>query len=306
MQTTISKTLTFHDVGLHSGADVTLRMIPAGVDHGIWIKRTDIEIGETLIPARWDRVEQSPLCTKLIGDHGVDVSTIEHVMAALAGCGVHNVLIEVDGPEFPILDGSAVPFVREILSAGVMPLDKPIQAIRITKPVEFRTDTGWARFEPADAPEMSFHIEFADEAIGVQSKSMNLSNGSFVRELCDSRTFCRNSDVEIMRANGLALGGTLENAVVVDGDKVLSPGGLRHADEAVRHKMLDALGDIALAGAPIIGRYVGHRAGHAITNMLLRTLFSQRDAFEIITCDSALAAILPGAGAHVDEVCAVA
>jgi UDP-3-O-[3-hydroxymyristoyl] N-acetylglucosamine deacetylase len=135
---------------------------------------------------------------------------------------------------------------------------------------------------------------------------MNLSNGSFVRELCDSRTFCRNSDVEIMRANGLALGGTLENAVVVDGDKVLSPGGLRHADEAVRHKMLDALGDIALAGAPIIGRYVGHRAGHAITNMLLRTLFSQRDAFEIITCDSALAAILPGAGAHLDEVCAVA
>ncbi len=306
MQTTIAKTLTFHDVGLHSGAPVTLRLVPAPVDHGIWVKRVDIEIGETLIPARWDRVEQSPLCTKLVGDHGVDVSTIEHVMAALAGCGVHNVLIEVDAAEFPILDGSAVPFVREILAAGVVPLDRPVHAIRILKPVEFKTDAGWARFEPADRPEMSFYIAFDDQAIGVQSKSMNLSNGSFVRELCDSRTFCRNADVEMMRANGLALGGTFENAVVVDGDKVLSPGGLRHQDEAVRHKMLDALGDIALAGAPIIGRYVGHRAGHAMTNNLLRQLFAIPDAFELVACDADVAAILPGAGAHLDEVCAVA
>lgn len=285
---------------------MTLRLLPAAADHGIWIKRSDVDIGDTLIPARWDRVEQSPLCTKLVGARGIDVSTVEHVMAALAGCGVHNVLIEVDGPEFPILDGSAVPFVRGILGVGVVSLDKPVQAIRILKPVEFKTDAGWARLEPSDQPEMSFHIDFTDRAIGVQSKSMNLSNGSFVRELCDSRTFCRNADVEKMRANGLALGGTLENAVVVDGDKVLSPGGLRHADEAVRHKMLDALGDIALAGAPIIGRYIGHRAGHAITNSLLRTLFSQTDAFSIITCDAKTAAILPGAGAHLDEVCAVA
>jgi UDP-3-O-[3-hydroxymyristoyl] N-acetylglucosamine deacetylase len=306
LQTTIAKSLTFKDIGLHSGAPATLRLVPAPVDHGIWIKRTDVEIGETMIPARWDCVEQSPLCTKLIGDHGINVSTIEHVMAALAGCGVHNVLIEVDAPEFPILDGSAVPFVREILAAGVIALDRPVRAIRILKSVEFKTDAGWARFEPAQRPEMSFHIEFTDQAIGVQSKSMNLSNGSFVRELCDSRTFCRNADVEMMRANGLALGGTFENAVVVDGDKVLSPGGLRHQDEAVRHKMLDALGDIALAGAPIIGRYVGHRAGHAITNNLLRQLFATPDAFELVVCDADLAAILPGAGAHLDEVCAVA
>jgi UDP-3-O-[3-hydroxymyristoyl] N-acetylglucosamine deacetylase len=127
-----------------------------------------------------------------------------------------------------------------------------------------------------------------------------------VRELCDSRTFCRNSDVETMRANGLALGGTLENAVVVDGDQILSPGGLRHADEAVRHKMLDALGDMALAGAPIIGRYVGHRAGHALTNSLLRAMFANPKCFEVVTCDHDTAALLPGAGAHLDEVCAVA
>ena len=306
MQTTLSTSLTFSDIGLHSGAPVTLRIHPAAADHGIWIKRTDITIGDPLIAARWDNVEQTQLCTKLVNDLGGEVSTVEHVMAALAGCGVHNALIEVDGPEFPILDGSAVPFVRAILGAGVVALDVPVRAIRILAPVEFKTDQGWARFEPSDAPEMQFAIDFADRAIGKQSKSLNLSNGSFVRELCDSRTFCRNSDVETMRANGLALGGTLENAVVVDGDQILSPGGLRHADEAVRHKMLDALGDLALAGAPIIGRYVGNRAGHALTNSLLRAMFANSKCFEVVTCDHDTAALLPGAGAHLDEVCAVA
>ena len=306
MQTTLSTSLTFSDIGLHSGAPVTLRIHPAAADHGIWIKRTDITIGDPLIAARWDNVEQTQLCTKLVNDLGGEVSTVEHVMAALAGCGVHNALIEVDGPEFPILDGSAVPFVRAILRAGVVALDVPVRAIRILAPVEFKTDQGWARFEPSDAPEMQFAIDFADRAIGKQSKSLNLSNGSFVRELCDSRTFCRNSDVETLRANGLALGGTLENAVVVDGDQILSPGGLRHADEAVRHKMLDALGDLALAGAPIIGRYVGHRAGHALTNSLLRAMFANSKCFEVVTCDHDTAALLPGAGAHLDEVCAVA
>jgi UDP-3-O-[3-hydroxymyristoyl] N-acetylglucosamine deacetylase len=298
--------LTFSDIGLHSGASVTLRIHPAAADHGIWIKRTDITIGDPLIAARWDNVEQTQLCTKLVNDLGGEVSTVEHVMAALAGCGVYNALIEVDGPEFPILDGSAVPFVRAILGAGVVALDVPVRAIRILAPVEFKTDQGWARFEPSDAPEMQFAIDFADRAIGKQSKSLNLSNGSFVRELCDSRTFCRNSDVETLRANGLALGGTLENAVVVDGDQILSPGGLRHADEAVRHKMLDALGDMALAGAPIIGRYVGHRAGHALTNSLLRAMFANSKCFEVVTCDHDTAALLPGAGAHLDEVCAIA
>ena len=306
MQTTLSTSLTFSDIGLHSGASVTLRIHPAAADHGIWIKRTDITIGDPLIAARWDNVEQTQLCTKLVNDLGGEVSTVEHVMAALAGCGVYNALIEVDGPEFPILDGSAVPFVRAILGAGVVALDVPVRAIRILAPVEFKTDQGWARFEPSDAPEMQFAIDFADRAIGKQSKSLNLSNGSFVRELCDSRTFCRNSDVETLRANGLALGGTLENAVVVDGDQILSPGGLRHADEAVRHKMLDALGDMALAGAPIIGRYVGHRAGHALTNSLLRAMFANSKCFEVVTCDHDTAALLPGGGAHLDEGCAIA
>ena len=306
MQATLSTTLTFTDIGLHSGAPVTMHIHPASADYGIWIKRSDITIGDPLVAARWDNVVQTQLCTKLANDLGSEVSTVEHVMAALAGCGVHNALIEVDGPECPILDGSAVPFVRAILRAGVVSLDAPVRAIRILAPVECKTDQGWARLEPSDAPEMQFAIDFADQAIGKQSKSLNLSNGSFVRELCDSRTFCRNSDVETMRANGLALGGSFENAVVVDGDQILSPGGLRHADEAVRHKMLDALGDMALAGAPIIGRYVGYRAGHALTNSLLRTMFANPRCFEVVNCDHDTAALLPGAGAHLDEVCAVA
>lgn len=306
LQTTLLKSCTFKGVGLHSGEDVTMTVTPSAVDSGILIKRVDVPLGDNIILARWDQVKQSPLCTFLVNGSGTSVSTVEHIMAALAGCGIHNAVIEVDGPEIPIMDGSAVTFVRAFLDAGLSEQSKPVRAIKILKPVRFETDHGWASLAPSDLPQMSFHIDFDDAAIGVQEKSMNLSNGSFVRELCDSRTFCRFSDVEYMRANGMALGGTFENAVVVDGDEVLSPGGLRHSDEAVRHKMLDALGDIALAGAPIIGHYTGYRAGHSMTNSLLRVLFTTPDAFEIVECDAKLAASLPGAGVKPEEILQVA
>lgn len=306
MQTTLKHKCTFTGVGLHSGAPVTMHVCPADVNSGILVKRTDVALGDNKIQARWDQVRQSPLCTLLVNQAGLTVSTVEHVMAALAGCGIHNATIEVDGPEIPIMDGSAVTFVRAFLDAGLLAQSHAVRVIRVLKPVRFETDAGWASLAPSDLPRMSFHIDFEDAAIGVQEKSMNLSNGSFVRELCDSRTFCRFSDVEYMRANGLALGGTFENAVVVDGDEVLSPGGLRHSDEAVRHKMLDALGDIALAGAPIIGHYTGYRAGHAMTNSLLRVLFATPDAFEIVECDAKLAATLPGAGVKSEEILQVA
>jgi UDP-3-O-[3-hydroxymyristoyl] N-acetylglucosamine deacetylase len=144
--------------------------------------------------------------------------------------------------------------------------------------------------------EIDFRIDFLDAAIGRQEKTLNMSNGAFVRELCDSRTFCRQADVDAMRANGLALGGNLENAVVFEGDRVLSPGGLRHADEPVRHKMLDALGDLALAGGPVLGRYIGHRAGHALTNRLLRALFAQHGAWAVVDCNEPMGCKLPGVG----------
>jgi len=223
-------------------------------------------------------------------------------MAALAGCGVHNVLIEIDGPEVPIMDGSSAAFVRAILDVGLIAQSVPVRAIQILKPIRVEQGDAWVQLEPASGLEIDFEIDFTDPAIGHQQKTLKMANGAFVRELSDSRTFCRQSDVTAMREQGLALGGTLQNAVVVDGEDVLSPGGLRHADEAVRHKMLDAMGDLTLAGKPILGRYIGHKAGHTLTNKLLRALFADTDAFALVTCSPSMQAELPGVGVHLRDL----
>lgn len=307
LQTTIKSSISFTGKGLHSGAPAKLTIRPAGAEHGIWFARTDVHEGDNLIPARWDVVNRSPLCTKLENASGVEVSTVEHVMAALAGCGVHNALIEIDGPEVPIVDGSAVPFVRGIMRRGIQMLSAPVRAFEIMQTVTVTDGDATATLEPADTLYIDFHIDFDDAAIGSQSKSLRMNNGSFARELCDSRTFCRQADVEAMQANGLALGGTSgENAVVFDGDKVLSPGGLRHSDEPVRHKMLDALGDLALAGAPMLGRYTGLRAGHSLTNTLLRKAFATPGAVRMVVCDKEMAQRLPGYGLVWHEIPQVA
>ncbi|MCT4683282.1 MAG: UDP-3-O-acyl-N-acetylglucosamine deacetylase [Roseicyclus sp.] len=295
MQATLRQAVQFSGVGLHSGRLVRMTVQPQAANMGLWFARSD-RPDAPLIPARFDVVPMSRLCTKLVGEDGSEISTVEHLMAALAGCGIHNALVEVDGPELPILDGSAAPFVRAFLSAGIQRQRAPIHAIEVLKTVTVTDGAAEASLSPADGLVMEFDIEFADAAIGRQRRVANLANGRFVRELCDSRTFCRKADVDAMHAAGLALGGTYENAVVVDGDTVLSPGGLRHADEAVRHKMLDALGDLALAGAPILGRYTGFRAGHMLTNQLLRALFSTPGAWRFVECTPEQAARLPGMG----------
>ena len=295
MQATLKKMVAFQGVGLHSGAPARLELHPAPAGHGIVFRRTDLSPAVD-IPARWDHVRPSKLCTLMDDGKGTTLSTVEHVMAALAGTGIHNALVKVDGPEVPILDGSAAPFVRGILRAGIALQQADLRAIRVLRPVEVREGDAFARLTPADHLEIDFQIDFTDAAIGHQEKSLDMANGTFVHELMDSRTFCRQSDVVQMQQNGLALGGTYLNAVVVDGDKVLSPGGLRHKDEAVRHKMLDAVGDLALAGAPLLARYTGHRAGHAMTNKLLRALFAQPDAWEWVTVTPAIQRHLPGAG----------
>jgi len=307
VQTTIKSAISFSGTGLHSGLPATVTLRPASAHHGIWFSRSDVAVGDRLIPARWDAVNRSPLCTKLENRTGLSVSTVEHLMAALAGCGIHNVLVEIDGPEVPILDGSSVPFVRGIMQRGIRRLAAPVMAFEVLKTVTVQDGDSTATISPADTLRIDFEIDFADAAIGQQRKSLVMNNGSFARELCDSRTFCRQADVEAMQANGLALGGAPgENAVVFDGDEVLSPGGLRHADEPVRHKMLDALGDLALAGAPLLGHYQGSRAGHSLTNTLLRALFATPDAVRLVTCDAAQAARLPGYGLVWDEIPAVA
>ena len=295
MQATLKTNVIFEGVGLHSGASVRLQIHPAPAGHGIVFRRIDLSPSVD-IPARWDFVTPSKLCTLLDNGQGQTLSTVEHVMAALAGTGVHNALVEVDGPEVPILDGSAAPFVAGILRAGIEMQPESLRAIRVLRTIEVVDGESFARLSPADHLEIEFGIDFVDEAIGHQEMRLDMANGAFLRELADSRTFCRQSDVDAMRKSGLALGGTYLNAVVVDGAQVLSPGGLRHRDEAVRHKMLDAMGDLALAGVPLLARYTGFRAGHAMTNRLLRKLFSEPTAWEWEICSPSLEGRLPGAG----------
>ena len=307
VQTTVAGKVQFDGVGLHSGAPVRMVVAPSPANSGISFLRADVHADKSdardpIIPARWDHVVPSQLCTLMRNEDGVELSTVEHIMAALAGCGITNATVSVDGPEVPILDGSAAMFVDAFLAKGLVRQEGPARALKILKPVEVVRGDARARLEPADLFEMDFHIDFVDRAIGVQDKRLVLANGAFVRELSNCRTFCRKADVDMMQANGLALGGTFENAVVVEDEKVLSPGGLRHSDEPVRHKMLDALGDLYLAGAPILGRYVGDKSGHAMTNALLRELFATPGAWAYVTVDRALEKKLPGAGVSLSDL----
>lgn len=280
MRMTLKRPARISGHGLHSGEPVHLRLRPAKSGAGICFLRTDLA-GAPVVPARWDLVQASPLRTELVTGAGVRVATIEHLMAAFSILGVTDVIVEISGPEVPIMDGSAYPFVERIERAGVALLPGCARVIEILHPVELHAGEAWARLEPHHSFALDFTIEFQDAAIGRQSRRIEGSGAVLRRSLVDSRTFCRLEDVGAMRAQGLALGGTFKNAVVVDGSRVLSPGGLRHPDEPVRHKMLDAIGDLALAGAAIQGAYIGHRAGHSLTNGLLRHLFAHREAWQI-------------------------
>jgi len=304
VQTTIKSPVSLEGIGLHTGRPVKVRLCPAGAEYGIWFRRTDITDGPATIAAHWSSVVPSELCTMIMNDSGVSVSTTEHLMAAIAGTGLHNLLVEIDGPEVPILDGSAAVFVRAIMARGIRRLDTPVRAIEILETVEVTRGDATAALEPARGLEIDFRIDFSDGAIGRQEMTLDMANGAFVHQLSDARTFCRRAEVEAMRERGLALGGSLDNAVVIDGERVLNPGGWRHDDEAVRHKMLDVVGDLALAGAPILGRFRGDRAGHATTRALLEALFARQEAFRMVECSRAQAARLPGTGLRRSDLAA--
>ncbi len=279
MQRTLARTIRLSGIGVHSGASAHATIIPAPCDTGVRFIRIDIEDRDNLIDARFDTVTDTALCTCIGNNDGVKVSTIEHLMAALAGCGIDNALIEVDGPEVPIMDGSAAPFIEAILAAGTIEQDEPLRVIRILKPISITLGDKTAELMPADQFEIEYDIDFTDSAIGKQHLFEQFTGDTFVRSYADARTFCTLGDVEALREMGFARGGTLQNAIVVDAGRVLNRGGLRHRDEFVRHKMLDAIGDLALAGAQIIGRYRGIRAGHDITNRLLHELFADPTAW---------------------------
>ncbi|MEM1264908.1 MAG: UDP-3-O-acyl-N-acetylglucosamine deacetylase [Pseudomonadota bacterium] len=304
MQTTLAKTVQFVGMGLHSGRPVRITLRPACADSGARFRRVDITDRDNIVPARFDAVSDTRLNTRLSNAVGVSVSTVEHLMAAITGAGLRNVLIDIDGPEVPIMDGSARRFLAEIAEAGLVAQSAPLHVLRVTKDVRHVEASAEVRIAPHDGLRISFEIDFADAAIGHQAASFDLANGTFARELAECRTFCRRTDIDQMRAVGLALGGTLENAVVVDGETVLNPEGFRRADECVRHKILDVVGDIALVGMPILGHYTGIRAGHGPTNRMLRTLLATPSAYRIETCTPEMAAALPGAGLRVEDLAA--
>jgi len=279
MRRTLAAKAVFSGVGLHGGQPVRMSIEPAAPGSGIAFQRTDIAGADALIPAIYDLVSDTTLCTRLTNAAGVSVGTVEHIMAALWGCGVSDALIRLDGPEVPIMDGSSILFVDAFLDAGFVDVDQPLHVIRMLREVAVEEGGRRASLAPAPAFEIDFRISFADPVIGDQAYRLTLANGAFVSELSDCRTFGHLHEVEHLRKLGLARGGGLHNAIVVDDGRVLNPEGLRRPDEFVRHKMLDAVGDLALAGAPILGTYRGEKAGHGITNQLLHAVFAAPDAW---------------------------
>ena len=301
MQATLASKISFEGVGLHSGKESKVTLLPMGPNYGIWFKRTDTFGVNNMVQAIYSNVEDKPLCTRLINRDGVSVSTVEHIMAALTGCGIQNILIEVSSEEIPILDGCAEIFVETILEVGIIKQTGKQFALQILSKVEVVHNEASASLSPANSLEIDFSIDFEEKGIGKQSKSLNMANGTFVKELSNSRTFCQKTDIEKMQSRGLALGGSYDNAIVFDQGNILTPGGLRHDDEAVRHKMLDALGDLSLAGMPIIGRFVGVCAGHLVTHRLLNKLFSSPLAYKVVECSPNQLNTLPGFGVtHLD------
>jgi UDP-3-O-[3-hydroxymyristoyl] N-acetylglucosamine deacetylase len=267
--------------GLHSGTDVTLNLLPAAPGTGIVFNRTDLNVK---IPAKFDRVNDTRLCT-VINTGDARVGTIEHLMAALSASGVDDVEIQVNAPELPIFDGSAAPFLFLIESAGIVEHAGLRETLEILRPVRVEHNGAFAELRPHHAGgtgfELSLAIEFAAAAIGAQAYSFTLSSENFATEIAAARTFAHASEIEALRQAGLAKGGSLANAIVVDGAKILNPEGLRFADEFVRHKLLDVVGDLALAGAPISGRFIGSKTGHALNNQLLRAVFADQANYRL-------------------------
>jgi UDP-3-O-[3-hydroxymyristoyl] N-acetylglucosamine deacetylase len=281
-QRTLKTSIACVGIGLHSGTRVRLSLRPAPAGYGIVFRRIDRQAD---VPARLDNVVDARLATTLgcPNDPGIRVGTVEHLMAALAGSGVDNAVVELDGPELPILDGSAAPWLFLIDCAGLAEQpEAPRQPIEVRRAVRVQDGESWAELlppGPQEGLEMAVSIDFTAAAIGRQSIALRLTRESFRHELARARTFALAEDVGTLRAAGLARGGTLENAVVVDGARVVNPDGLRMRDEFVRHKLLDAVGDLALAGAPLRARFRAHRPGHALTNRLLRALFADPAAW---------------------------
>jgi UDP-3-O-[3-hydroxymyristoyl] N-acetylglucosamine deacetylase len=275
-QRTLASAVTCRGIGLHGGERITMTLRPAAAGVGIVFQRVD---AGAEIPALWTNTVNATLCTILSNGEGIEIKTVEHLMAALAGSGIDNAIVELDGPEVPAMDGSAAPFMAMIDRVGTVAQAVPRRAIKVLKPIEVASQGASAALLPDHGFSMSFEIEFENPLIRFQDMMVTFEPDTFRSELSRARTFGMLDDVERLRAAGLVQGGSLENAIVISGDQVLNRGGLRYADEFVRHKLLDAYGDLYLAGSPIIGHFRGSRSGHAHTRQLLAALFADPDAW---------------------------
>ncbi|MBX7248038.1 MAG: UDP-3-O-acyl-N-acetylglucosamine deacetylase [Caulobacteraceae bacterium] len=278
-------------VGVHTGRRTRLSIRPAAPGHGIVFVRTDVKDRDNRVPVSGEAVVKTQLGTVIANADGVEVSTIEHLMSALCILGVDNVLVELDGPEVPIMDGSALPFVQLLDRAGFRRQEAPQRYIEILEPIRVEEGEGkTAELKPCDRFEMFFEIEFDSDLIGRQSVDLVMDEETYRREIMSARTFGFAHEVEHLRSIGLARGGSLENAVVIDGDRILNPEGLRFADEFVRHKALDAVGDLYVLGMPILGRFEGRKAGHSVNNKLVRELLANPQAWRVVSFERELAA----------------
>lgn len=305
LQQTIAGPAMCAGIGVHSGAHVRMALTPAPADTGIVFIRSDVRGVDNVIRAHADNVSDTRNCTAIRNASGVELATVEHLLSACAGLHVDNLIVEVDGPELPILDGSSAPFVQVLLNAGLKQQHAPQRAIRILEPIEVRMGAKSAALLPAeghDGLDLDVTIRFADPAIGVQRRCVHVTPESFLAEVADARTFGFLADAEAMRAAGLGLGASMANTLVVDAGKVVNPEGLRFDDEFVRHKMLDAIGDLAMAGAPICGRFVADQPGHALNARLVRALLDTPEAWcweyetEAETVREAAPALIAAAG----------
>lgn len=284
-QRTLKNTVRATGVGIHTGQKVYITLKPAAINTGIVFTRTDLSTPVNL-EANANLVGDTSMSTTLVKD-GVRVSTVEHLMAAFCGMGIDNCTVELSASEVPIMDGSAGPFVFLIQSAGIELQNEAKKFIKIIKPVEIKHDDKIARFEPYDGYKLKFDIEFNHPAFSdhTKSKEINLSTNAFIKEISRARTFGFMRDIEMLRENNLAIGGSMDNAIVLDDYRVLNQDGLRYDDEFVKHKLLDAIGDIYQLGHPIIGSFYGYKSGHALNNELARKLLKQTDAWKLVSFD---------------------
>ena len=280
-QQTIASNFTFSGIGLHSGRNVNLTIESAEVNNGIKFIRTDLK-DQNIIDAIWSNVSSTNLCTTISNDVGISVSTIEHLMSALSGMHIDNANILIDNAEVPIMDGSSFPFVELLENNGIVVQKKDRKILVIKKEVKVVNNDSYAKITPNNEFSIDFEIEFASHLINKQACQLQLINGNYKSDISSARTFGFEKDVDSLRANGLALGGSLDNAVVVGEQRILNKEGLRFDDEFVRHKILDSIGDLYLAGNPIQGYFYGNKSGHYLNNQLLRKLFSDKSNFDLI------------------------